>query len=251
MSAPVKISDGFSLIERTSVGSTNDEAVRLAQEGAADGTVVRADRQEAGRGRRGRRWHSPEGNLYCSIVMRPAATPAKAAQLSLVAAVALAEAVCAALPPERDVRQKWPNDVLVDGAKVAGILLESAGSGAKSVDWVVVGCGVNLAEAPDETDYPATSLRAGGASALEPRAFLSAFLHRLRDWRARWETEGVAAVRDAWLARAHGLGERITVRLPDRELHGVFAGMDDAGGLLLETTDGARRVISAGDVFFT
>jgi BirA family biotin operon repressor/biotin-[acetyl-CoA-carboxylase] ligase len=250
MGAPVTVPEPFTLIEYPVLGSTNDEASRLAATGAADGTVIRADRQSAGRGRRGRNWQSPRGNLYCSIVVRPAAPPAVAAQLSFVTAVALGETLSALLPPACTVHQKWPNDVLIDGAKVAGILLESSGAGMASVDWVVIGCGVNVTEAPKETEYPATSLQAAGAAGLDPGAVLAVFLTHLHLWRTRWETEGIAPVRDAWLERAHGLGGNLTVRLPDREIRGLFGGMDQTGALLLDLADGTRQTISAGDVYF-
>ncbi|MDH3700471.1 MAG: biotin--[acetyl-CoA-carboxylase] ligase [Alphaproteobacteria bacterium] len=250
MAAPVTVPEPFTLIEYPVLGSTNDEASRLAVAGAADGTVVRADRQSAGRGRRGRNWQSPAGNLYCSIVVRPAAPPAVAAQLSFVTAVTLAETLDAVLPTGRTVCQKWPNDVLIDGAKVAGILLESSGAGTDAVDWVVIGCGVNVVEAPQDTDYPATSLHAAGAAGLGAGTVLPVFLTALHGWRTRWETAGMAPVRDAWLNRAHGLGKEMTVRLPDREIRGLFGGMDQTGALLLDLADGTRQTISAGDVYF-
>ncbi len=250
MGAPVTVPERFTLIEYPVLGSTNDEAARLAGGGALDGTVVLADRQSAGRGRRGRDWQSPPGNLYCSIVVRPAAPPASAAQLSFVAAVALAETLDAVLPPACAVHQKWPNDVLVDGAKVAGILLESSGAGTEAVDWVVIGCGVNIAQAPLDTEFPATSLHEAGATGLDAGGLLPSFLTNLHGWCVRWETEGMTPVREAWLNRAHGLGKEMTVRLPDREIQGIFGGMDRSGALLLDLPDGTRQTISAGDVYF-
>jgi len=250
MGAPVTVPERFTLIEYPVLGSTNDEAARLAGAGALDGTVVLADRQSAGRGRRGRDWQSPPGNLYCSIVVRPAAPPALAAQLSFVAAVALAETLDAVLPPACAVHQKWPNDVLVDGAKVAGILLESSGAGTEAVDWVVIGCGVNIAQAPQDTEFRATSLHEAGATGLEAGGLLPTFLTNLHGWRVRWETEGMTPVRDAWLNRAHGLGKKIAVRLTGLEIRGIFGDMDHSGALLLDLADGTRQAISAGDVYF-
>ena len=250
MGAPVNIPESFTLIRYPQLGSTNDEAVKLAVAGADDGTVVLAEVQTAGRGRRGRTWQSPAGNLYCSIVARPTVPPAVAAQLSFVTAVALAQTLADLLPPDRAVRQKWPNDVLIDGAKAAGILLESSGAGTDSVDWVVIGCGVNVTETPADTAYPATSLRAAGADIPDAGAVLPVFLAHLHAWRVRWESGGMAPVRDAWLDRAHGLGKDMTVRLPDRELRGIFGGMDRTGALLLDLANGTRQTISAGDVYF-
>ncbi len=239
----------FSVIEHDTLSSTNDEACRLADEGAAAGTVVWAHRQQAGRGRRGRRWQSPEGNLFFSVILRPAAPPALAAQLSLVTAVAMAETLSGLLPDDARVEQKWPNDVLIDGKKIAGILLESSGAAADRVDWVVLGCGVNIAVAPGDTTLPATSLAEAGAGLLDRKAVLMALLDSLRRWCAEWETAGIAPVRTAWLARARGLGEEITVRLPHHEFKGQFLDMDDSGALILRLADGSEKAVTAGDVF--
>lgn len=245
--------DGYTLIELGDAGSTNAEAARMAREGAPDGTVVTARRQSAGRGRRGRDWISPEGNLYMSVLMRPPVPLAAAAGLSLVAAIAVGDTVCRFLPDPGRVQHKWPNDILVGGAKIAGILLESAGGGRSAVDWVVVGCGVNIASHPEIAGIRATDLSAensDGVSDVTAREVLFVLLDGLRIWRERWETAGIAPVRDAWLARARGLGEDIVVRLPKDELRGRFDGLDDSGALLLRLPDGEIRTISAGDVFF-
>lgn len=240
--------DGCTLIERRSVGSTNDEARTLANEGASDGTVVWAREQTAGRGRRGRDWTSPVGNLYTSTILRPGRPAGEAAQLSLVAAVALAEALDAILPAKAEIACKWPNDVLVDGSKVAGILLESQGSGAQ-LSWIVIGCGVNVASHPDVTAYPATDVDTVCGMPVALETVLEQYLVRLFTWRDRWLANGVAPVRHAWIERAAGIGGPITVRLPDRELTGRFYDMDADGALLLELPDGARKRITAGDIF--
>lgn len=239
----------FSVIEHDILESTNDEACRLASEDAAEGTVVWAHQQRAGRGRRGRAWQSPEGNLYFSVLLRPAAAPAAAAQLSLVAAVAMADTLADLLPADVPVEQKWPNDVLVDGRKIAGILLESSGAAADRVDWVVIGCGLNVAVAPEDTAMPATSLAAAGAASADRKAILMALLDSLHRWRGQWETAGIAPVRTAWLSRARGLGQEITVRLPNHEFKGQFLDMDDSGALIVRLADGSEKAVTAGDVF--
>jgi len=239
----------FSVIEHETLDSTNDEACRLASDGVAEGTVVWAHRQKAGRGRRGRRWQSPEGNLYFSAILRPAASPAVAAQLSLVAAVAMADTLAELLPEGAPVEQKWPNDVLVDGKKIAGILLESSGAVADRVDWVVVGCGLNIAVAPDETTLPATCLAEEGATSVDRKAVLMALLDSLQRRRREWDTAGIAPVRTAWLSRARGLGHEITVRLPTHEFKGQFLDMDDSGALIVRLPDGSEKSVTAGDVF--
>jgi BirA family biotin operon repressor/biotin-[acetyl-CoA-carboxylase] ligase len=242
--------EGFIVHERDEAGSTNDEARLLAEAGAADGTVVWARRQTAGRGRRGRRWESPAGNLYFSVVMRPGVDAATGAQLSFVAALAIADAIAAFLPEGAPVEQKWPNDVLVGGAKITGILLESSGGAGHSVDWIIAGCGVNVAQAPEAVGVTATSLHREGAADTAVRDVLALVLARLGFWRDAWARDGFAPVRAAWLARARGLGGPVTVRLPSGELQGRFADMDGTGALLLDLPDGSRRHVTAGEVYF-
>jgi BirA family biotin operon repressor/biotin-[acetyl-CoA-carboxylase] ligase len=239
----------FSVIEHDILESTNDEACRLASDGAAEGTVVWAHRQRAGRGRRGRQWQSPAGNLYFSAILRPAAPPAVAAQLSLVAAVAMADTLVGLLPDGTRVEQKWPNDVLVEGKKIAGILLESSGTAADRVDWVAIGCGLNIAVAPDDTALPATCLSAEGGTSADPKPVLMTLLGGLHRWCVEWDTAGIAPVRKAWLARARGLGQEITVRLPTHEFKGHFLDMDDSGALIVRLPDGSEKAVTAGDVF--
>ncbi len=244
----VSLPDGCTLVELGSVGSTNDEARTRALSGAVDGTVIWAREQTAGRGRRGRAWSSPVGNLYTSTVMRPGRPAAEASQLSLVAAVALAEALAELLPKSTEISCKWPNDILVNGAKTAGILLESSGDG-EMVSWVIVGCGVNVGSHPSDTNYAATDLNALSKSPIALESVLELFLEKLFMWRNRWFAEGIAPVRCAWIERAAGLGGPIVVRLPNQEISGCFKDMDVDGALVLELPNGECRRITAGDVF--
>ena len=247
--SPAALPQGYALIALDEAGSTNDEAKERAAGGAPEGTVVWARQQRAGRGRRGRTWVSPPGNLYLSVVLRPACEARRVAQLSFVAALAVLDLVDGTLPGR--ARCKWPNDVLVDGGKVAGILLESAlGSGGR-VDWVVLGIGVNLATHPGlEGPIPSTSLADAGSPALAPEDALPSVLAALAWRRREWETQGFAAVRRAWLARAHGLGGLVTVTNGERRLTGVFEGLDEEGALVLAQPGAERLSIAAGDVFF-
>jgi BirA family biotin operon repressor/biotin-[acetyl-CoA-carboxylase] ligase len=233
-------------VRLASIGSTNDEARRLAASGAVDGTVVVAATQTAGRGRRGRPWSSPRGNLYLSVVLRTAVAPARAGQLGFVAAIAVAEACAAVLPGECQVRVKWPNDVLIDGRKVAGILLESETAGA-ALAWVVVGIGANVATHPGDGAWPATSLAACGAS-VSLEAFEDRVVEHLDAWRRRWEAAGFAPVRAAWLGRAAGLGGPIRVNLERESFEARFAAIDESGALVAELAGGARRLVVAGEV---
>ena len=225
-----------------SLGSTNDEARRLAQAGAAHGTAVMAREQTAGRGRVGRSWASPPGNLYLSVLLRLDRPPARLAELSFVAALAVAEMVDAFLPSGVQATLKWPNDVLVGGAKISGILLEQA-DGA-----TIIGMGVNVARAPAGTPYPATSLARearGGEAAISVEACRTTLLARFAARLDRWLEEGFAPIRADWLARAHKVGAPLRAGQVD----GTFTGIDRDGALLLETQDGPRRVV-AGDVSY-
>ncbi|MBE9554569.1 MAG: biotin--[acetyl-CoA-carboxylase] ligase, partial [Proteobacteria bacterium] len=198
---------GYRLAAFESLDSTNEQARRLAMDGALDGTVIWAKCQTAGRGRQGRRWQSPEGNLYCSIIVRPSVQAADAAQLSFVTALALGQAVSGLLPDCVEMRYKWPNDLLLDGRKAAGILLESSGGADGVLDWLVVGAGLNVEDYPDVTDgYPATSLREAGVKPVALQDILLRYIAGFAHWRVRWQNEGLTAVREAWLERAARLG---------------------------------------------
>jgi BirA family transcriptional regulator, biotin operon repressor / biotin---[acetyl-CoA-carboxylase] ligase len=244
----VSLPDGYRLLAFTTLGSTNDEAKARARAGAAEGTVVWAGEQTAGRGRRGRTWASPPGNLYLSLVARPQCAPAVAAQLGFVAALGLADALAEIAGKLLDLRCKWPNDLLAAGRKLAGILLESESGAGDAVDFVVIGVGVNLAAAPEGTEFPATSLTEQGFPQITPAALLAGFLRHLDRWARRWQEEGFAPVRAAWLTRASGIGEPVRVRLERGTLDGRFIDLDCDGALLLDAADGRRR-IAAGEIF--
>jgi BirA family biotin operon repressor/biotin-[acetyl-CoA-carboxylase] ligase len=237
--------DFFRLCRFARIGSTNDEAKRLAEAGAPEGTLVWALEQDAGRGRHGRAWISPPGNLYLSLVLRPRVSAARAAQVGFAASLAVAEACGEFLPAAVAVRCKWPNDVLIGAAKVAGILLESRSDAAGGLDWLVLGIGVNLSSHPVETERPATSLSAAGADVM-PDAMLAILAGRIVVWYETWRRD-FAPVRAAWLARAHALGGEIRVKLPQGEISGRFAGLDEHGMLLLDG-DGPRRRIAAAEI---
>jgi len=242
---------GYRLVRRETIDSTNAEAARLARDGASDGTVIWAQRQTAGRGRQGRRWESPDGNLYCSLLLRPREPATAAAQLSFITALALADVLDRLIPETASLAFKWPNDVLLNGRKVAGILLESSGSRDGCLDWLVVGCGLNVRHFPNNVaGHAATSLAALGVDGIEPGDLLADFVGAFARWRARWQRGGAGPVRDAWFARAAHIGDEIVVRLPGSELHGRFTGLDSSGALLLDLPDGSRRTVTAGDVFF-
>ncbi len=199
---------------------------------------IRAERQSGGRGRQGRGWHSPPGNLYASTLVRLRAGDPPAPSLALVAAVALHETV-SAFAPDDSFTIKWPNDLLSGAAKLSGILLERAD------DAVVIGIGANLAHHPTDLNRPATSIAALAGSAPEPRIFLETLADGFARWLGRWRAEGLRPVRTRWLAAAHPVGTALSTSAGE----GLFDGLDETGALRLRLADGSTRVIHAGDVF--
>ncbi|HEX3811189.1 MAG TPA: biotin--[acetyl-CoA-carboxylase] ligase [Rhizomicrobium sp.] len=233
---------GYGLKRFDEIDSTNEEARRLAGAGQRDPVWISAARQTAGRGRRGRAWESPAGNLAATLLIAPGKPAAECAQLSFVTAVAAADAV-AGFAPGAGIKVKWPNDVLADGRKLVGILLESQS------DWLAIGVGINLAHFPMDTAFPATAICALGVPAPDRDDALTQLAAHFAKWYEVWRGEGFSPIRDAWLARAAGLGSRIRARLSNEETAGVFEGIDESGALILRE-NGAVRHIAAGEVFF-
>ncbi|WP_081628103.1 biotin--[acetyl-CoA-carboxylase] ligase [Sphingobium indicum] len=223
-------------------GSTNADMLALADQGAPDGSWLRAGRQTGGRGRLGRNWESPVGNLHCSTLIRLRAGDPLPHTLALVAANAvhaLVAPLCAG-----QARIKWPNDVLVDGAKIAGILLERAG------DAIVVGIGINVADYPRDLDRPVTSLAAQGATDAEAGALLERLAQLFAHWLSIWRAQGLEPVRTHWLLNAHPTGTPMRVAQPDGEtVEGAFDTLDRQGMLILRLANGQSRAIHAGDIF--
>ncbi len=244
-----RVPAGYSVASFDEIDSTNEEARRRAAAGERGPLWIWARRQTAGRGRRGRAWASPEGNLATTLLLAPGVSAPEAARLSFVAALAVHD-LASTYVKRAPVRLKWPNDVLIDGKKVSGILLESAGTeGVDVLPWVAVGIGVNLVEAPEGTAYPATFLGAHGP-APSPEEALAELAEA---WETRfrvWRVSGFAAIREAWLGLAAGLGAPIEVRLPTETLHGRFETLMPDGALSLLLPSGARRAVTAGEVFF-
>jgi BirA family biotin operon repressor/biotin-[acetyl-CoA-carboxylase] ligase len=214
----------------------------MAREGAAEGSWVRADTQSGGKGRSGRQWLSPPGNLYATTLVRLLQGDPPAPTLALVSAIALHE-TASAYAQNAALFLKWPNDLLHDGAKLAGILLE------RETDAVAVGFGINLAHHPDLPDRPPVSFAALGIDAPSPDVFLIDLSESFARWLGKWRVEGVRLIRDQWLQRAHSVGTALSVRLPDQHVEGLFDGLDETGALRLRLAGGEVRVIQAGDVF--
>lgn len=247
---------GYRLTAFDAIDSTNDEGLRRLRAGAGHGEAVWAATQSAGRGRRGRHWHSASGNLHLSLIALLPPT-ANIGQIAFVAALAAGAAIIEVAPKAADLRYKWPNDILIDGCKVAGILIETdmapAESGGGGARHAVVGFGVNLVDAPNGPAYPATSLAAlggPGAGAIAPAELAGSVCRCFDGWYRRWVSEGFAPLRAAWIERAAGIGGVIEARLADRTLCGVFHGIDRDGALVLDEEGGERRIVPAADVYF-
>lgn len=240
---------GRPLVFREETASTNLLAKELAERGSPHGTTVLARRQTAGRGRRGREWVSLDGeHLYLSLILRPSLPPERAFELTLTTAVALAETL------EEfgfDPRIKWPNDLELDGRKVAGILAELA-AGEVGLEHVVVGVGVNVdapAEAfPEELRARATSLRAASGHALSIATLAAAFLARLEEWLVLHESLGFETVLDSWRARSSTLGSQVSVLLGDQVIAGVADEVDATGALLVRDPAGKVTRVVAGEL---
>lgn len=239
----------FTIVRRQRVGSTNEVAAELARAGAPAGTLVVAREQTAGRGRHGRPWHSPPGNLYCSLLLRPERPLAECASLSLVIALAALRGVERCATRDLDLALKWPNDLLLRGAKLAGILLEGVADVQGQAPWVVAGLGVNVANCPAGLPYPATSLAEEGFEVGIDRV-LDTYLQELDPLLETWEAEGFAPLRGAWLARAAGLGAVVRLKVGDQLHSGRLADLHDDGSILLESPAGCLTRFTAGELFF-
>lgn len=217
-----------------SVSSTQDVVRLRALAGEPEGLVIRADRQEAGRGRHRRVWHSPEGNLYASVLLRPDSSLTRSGHLAFVAAVALFESSSRFLSPERTPGLKWPNDLLIDEKKCAGLLIEA------EQDFAVLGVGVNVACAPEEGSF------LGGST--DAASLLEAFLEDLESLLSLYALEGFERIRGLWLQRAIGIGEPLLVKNPAGQISGVFEALGSDGALILRMPDGNTVSVSAGDI---
>lgn len=235
-----------------SVDSTNAFATRLLP-GLSGPAWVIAGEQTAGRGRRGRPWSSVRGNFYGSLIFTPGGSPDQAALRSFTAALALYDACVALTGVPEAFALKWPNDVLLNGGKLAGILLESAGAGGQ-VGHLVIGIGVNLISAP-----PLTSVEPGAVQPVSlwgetgqrvtPELFGRHLAASFAHWEAQFQAGGFAPLREAWLARAARLGEPVRARTGSTERRGIFETIDETGALVLNI-DGRRETIPAAEVFF-
>lgn len=254
MATGARGSENARVIRLDEVDSTNAEALRRAEDGEKGDLWIVAGRQTGGRGRRGRRWFSEPGNLFVSLLLGQPIAPPLAGQLSFVAALALHQAIGACAPDlEPDLALKWPNDVLAHGRKISGILLERSTRTpyAAGEAPLVIGFGVNCVSHPEDLPFPATDLAAEGFG-VSADAVLEELIPAIERELAAWDGgAGFGAIRDAWLARAAGVGDEIRVMLPNNEeIRGIFDAIDHEGNLIVHIGEWTRKRISAGDVFF-
>ncbi|WP_262268914.1 MULTISPECIES: biotin--[acetyl-CoA-carboxylase] ligase [Microvirga] len=247
---------GYRLLSLEATNSTNDDALQAARAGDPGQLWITAREQLAGRGRHGRQWSSPPGNLYASLLLIDPCDLRSAPQLGFVAGLALHEAVEAVsrIGAPR-LALKWPNDLLLDGAKVSGLLLEGHRLQPDGPLAIVIGFGVNVAFAPSGTPYPAAALQHVRPGLTREEVFTtlsSAFARTFSAWRSSSRGHGsdpFGAIRRLWMERAAGLGRQVTLRLPSGEKTGVFDGLDSSGRLQLKSNAG-MELIDAGDLYF-
>lgn len=238
---------GFRLHVHEALPSTSDLVIRLAEAGEPEGIAILARRQTAGRGTQGRGWEGPSGNLHLSVLLRPDEPLRLAPQWGFVAAVALADALLPLLPDPSALALKWPNDLMLNGAKAAGILAETSADGAGGIAWVCLGIGVNLAHAPEVPGRATASLASLGLTPPAPEGLAADLLAAIATRRAQRKAEGFAPIRAAWLARGPAEGTHLAIRRQGAEITGRFAGLAEDGSLLLAI--GERiQALTSGEV---
>jgi BirA family biotin operon repressor/biotin-[acetyl-CoA-carboxylase] ligase len=227
--------------------STSTLLKQRAEAGAAEGHAIQALRQSAGRGRQGRGWDSPAGNLYISVLLRPAVPLREAPEWSFVAAVALAETLKPLLPKAARPMLKWPNDLLLDGAKAAGILVETGVASSHTLDWICIGIGVNIATKPSLPDRATACLAEYLPDPPAPEILAARLLQNLAHWHDLRLAQGFAHIRDAWLRHAPAMGAPVSVKRDGALMEGNFAGLSSEGGLLLAKGREVQLIL-AGEV---
>ena len=255
----IVLPDAYQLLHLTEIDSTNTQAKRLADMGERQAHWIIADEQTAGRGRRGRAWQSPKGNLMTTLYLPRTAlehagqaiSAEKAAALAFVCGLAVAQVLQDLTEGTAHVVSiKWPNDVLVNGAKISGMLLETSNQGHEQINWLAIGIGINIAAHPDDTPYPATSLAQLIGKTLSSLEVLEMLAYAFDKFFKQWQQQGVGVILQQWRKLAHHIGKNIEVHLAHSTLAGVFEGIDDRGTLILCDDSGTRHHITTGDVFF-
>ncbi len=246
----VDLPSGYGLALFPTIDSTNAEALRRAQSGSEGPLWILAEEQTQGRGRRGRYWESRTGNMYASLLLMVAGPANKLTELGFVTGLAIYDAVIQSLPAnDEHVSIKWPNDLLIGGAKTSGMLMESSNPGGDGRWPLAIGIGINVVEHPEDTPYPATHLREHG-SKVHPNMLLQRLAFAFDGWHSVWaEGSGFERILGAWMVRASGKGESVLVNYGDRSLKGTFENIDRSGALMLRLDDGSLERVMAGDLF--
>jgi len=245
----MNVPDGFSHQAFVSLDSTNKEAIRQLEAGAASGLWITSGEQTGGRGRGGRVWISEPGNLYSSLIYDCGKDIYTAAQLSFVTSLAVRQTILEFLP-DNTVKCKWPNDVLLENKKISGILLESHSMGSGTPNHIIIGIGINIAQHPEVTSYGSTHLNEYAKKSIMPEDVFNRLTQKMAFWIDFWQNNGFGEIRKQWLNCCKGLNEMITVRTSDQEVAGRFIDLDRDGALKLDT--GTQiKLIHSGDVFFT
>ncbi len=242
-----KLPDGFDHQAFLSIDSTNKEAIRKLEQGDASGLWITSSEQTLGRGRSGRDWVSKPGNLYCSLIQKVGDDIQKSAQLSFVASLAVRDTICEFVESDL-VKCKWPNDILISGKKISGILLESY-QDKQGWNYMIIGIGINVAHHPDKMLYDATHINEQVEHIFSHVDVFFILTHKMSKRIGGWQKNGFDHIRSCWLDHASALGERISVRLPNEQFEGRFVDLDASGALMLDM-DGEIKHIHSGDVFF-
>jgi BirA family biotin operon repressor/biotin-[acetyl-CoA-carboxylase] ligase len=241
--------DRYNLIMFDEIDSTNLEARRLIESGIDNDFVIVSSKQTNGRGRRGKEWVSDEGNLYLSLILRPYGKPYTFCQLSFITAIALYDAITALSREYQkpiDLKLKWPNDILVNGAKISGILLEYIEYAEK--EYIVIGLGVNVQNAPKNLNQNTSSIAEIFGDMIDVNDILGIFMSNFHKYYRRWQMDGFAQLRRLWLSRAHRIGEIITISNDNLRISGAFKDINNQGAIRLKLASGQISIIHEGSI---
>ena len=245
----IKLPDFINVIKKESTGSTNEDIALLAKQGIAPWTVVQALVQTSGRGRHGKSWDSQIGNLFMSLLLRPDVNRVRWGELSLLSAITVASTLSDYID-NQIIQVKWPNDVLINGKKIAGILLEVSDSYVEEPS-VIVGIGINISKAPEKLEYPVTCINEYNSGHISVDDVLISLLHHFVCWFHIWEDFGFGAIKDEWMRRAFKLDRSVSVETKNGVMAEYkFRGIDMEGAMLLDDENGNRRRLRAGKVRF-
>lgn len=240
----------YELVSVDCVHSAVTEARRLALDGADEGTIVLARDQSAALGRSGQAWFSAADNLHCALILRPDYSTSTALELSYVAAISLGAALAHLVAPMVGLHYRWPNDVLVNSAKAATIVLEAPKSRAATPEWLLLGLSVNVKSCPEDTAFPATSLlEVEGEIEFDRIDVLEGFSRHFLSWINRWAEDGLPPVLETWRARAVGVGDEAAIDIDGETLRGKLSGIDDQGSAILEREDGSTRIVTMAEFY--